>query len=70
MWTKLPKKIDWTREEIERDYVATMTAVTIPVNLKIDGQTQIFDLSQAEAILRKASLIALGICDCRDSAKM
>lgn len=62
----MPKKEDWTREELERDYVATMTAVTVPVDTKLEGQTHIYDLSEAKAILRQAKLISLGMCGCRD----
>ncbi|MFW9831787.1 MAG: ATP-binding protein [Candidatus Thorarchaeota archaeon] len=61
----MPTENDWTREELERDYVATMTAVTLPIDLKIEGQTHIYNLKQAEAILRNAKLISLGICSCR-----
>lgn len=61
----MSRKEDWTREEIERDYVATMTAITVPVNFRLEGKTQIFDLSEVEAILRNATKISLGECGCR-----
>jgi Pyruvate/2-oxoacid:ferredoxin oxidoreductase delta subunit len=61
----MPKKSDWTREELERDYVGTMTALTIPVNLRLEGKTRILDLSEVEAILRDAKTIAIADCGCR-----
>ncbi len=61
----MTEKKDWTREELEQDYANTMSAVTLPVQLKIDGTTRIFDFSQAEAILKKAKVISLGECYCR-----
>lgn len=61
----MPKKSDWTREELERDYVGTMTALTIPVNLRLEGKTRILDLGEVEAILRDAKTIAVTDCGCR-----
>jgi ferredoxin len=60
------EKKDWTREELKRDYVDKMTAITLPVNIKINGTTRIYDLSQSEAILSKAQIISLSNCDCRE----
>lgn len=65
----LPKKKDWTREELQRDYVEKMIAVTLPVDVKFDGITRIFDLSQSEAILRNAQIISLANCDCREKVQ-
>jgi len=65
----MPKKNDWTREELQRDYIETMTAVTLPVDVKIDGTTRIYDLTQSEAILRKARTISLANCDCREKVQ-
>lgn len=62
----MPEKKDWNREELQRDYVGTMTAVTIPVDIKMDGTTRIYDLKQSEAILNKAKIISLANCDCRE----
>jgi len=61
----MTKKSDWTREELERDYVGTMTALTIPVNLRLEGKTRILDLSEVEPILREAKTIAITDCGCR-----
>lgn len=60
---------DWTKEELEEDYVNTMTAVTVPVNIHIKGQQRILDFSEMEKILREARLISLGECGCRKKLK-
>lgn len=62
----MPEKEDWTREEIVSE-METMTAVTIPVDIRLEGKTRIFDLHEVEEILRNASQIALGDCGCRKS---
>jgi len=65
----MSEKNDWTREELEKEYVNTMTAVTIPVNIQIEGQQRILDLSEMKEILEEANLISLGTCDCRRDLK-
>ena len=55
---------DWTRKEID-EQLASMRAVTVPVNVQIQGQQRIFVLSEMEKILKEAELIALGECGCR-----
>lgn len=60
---------DWTREELEEEYIGKMTAVTIPVNMHIQGQQRILDLSEMKETLREASLISLGDCGCRKKVK-
>jgi NAD-dependent dihydropyrimidine dehydrogenase PreA subunit len=42
-----------------------MTAVTIPVNVRLEGRTRILDLGEVEAILRDAKTIAIADCGCR-----
>jgi ferredoxin len=66
---KMLEKNDWTKEELKRKYIATMTAITIPVNMQIKGQQRIFDLTEAKKILKGAELIALGECGCRARLK-
>jgi len=56
---------DWTREELLEDYVNEMTPVTIPVNISIQGQQRVLDLSSVENILRSAEIITLEDCGCR-----
>ncbi|MFX0078891.1 MAG: ATP-binding protein [Candidatus Hermodarchaeota archaeon] len=65
----MPEKRDWTRKELQRDYVDVMTAVTLPVEIKMEGTTRIYDFNQAEAILKKANIISLGECDCRNKVQ-
>jgi ferredoxin len=59
------KENDWTREELQREYVEKMTAVTVPVCITIQGQQTILDLSTVERLLRDAEIIALEDCGCR-----
>lgn len=63
------EKKDWTKEELEKEYVNTMTAVTIPVNIHLEGQQRILDLTEMEKILRDARLVSLGECGCRKDLK-
>jgi ferredoxin len=56
---------DWTREELLEDYVSRLTPVTVPVNITIQGQQTILDLSSIENILRNAEIISLEDCTCR-----
>jgi ferredoxin len=60
----MPEKEDWTREELER-YAEKMTAITIPVDVRMEGKTHVFDFTEVEALLRDSTLIALGNCGCR-----
>lgn len=64
----MSEKEDWTREEIV-DTLKDMTAVTIPVNIRIEGKQKILDLTTVEELLRKAKLISLGNCRCREKLK-
>ncbi len=56
---------DWTREELQKEYVERMTAVTVPVNISIHGQQTVLDLATIENLLRDAEVIALEDCGCR-----
>jgi len=56
---------DWTREELLKDYVSRMTPVTVPVNISIQGQQTVLDLSSVENILRSAEIITVEDCMCR-----
>jgi len=42
-----------------------MTPVTVPVNISIQGQQTILDLTSIEGILRNAEIITLEDCGCR-----
>lgn len=56
---------DWTREELRKEYVEAMTAVTVPVKISIHGKQTVLDLSTIESILRSAEIISLEECGCR-----
>lgn len=60
---------DWTREHLEKHYVGKMKAVTIPMNIKMDGGQRILELSELEEILRNAGKIAQSECYCRKKFK-
>ncbi|UCE43745.1 MAG: 4Fe-4S binding protein, partial [Candidatus Bathyarchaeota archaeon] len=51
------------------EYVSKMTAVTIPVNIHLEGQQRILDLSEMKKILAEAKSISLGECGCRKDMK-
>lgn len=59
-------KKDWTREELEKDYVGKMKAITIPVNVSISGKQKVLDMSELERLLRDAEVIAQEDCYCRE----
>lgn len=56
---------DWTREELQKEYIEEMTAVTVPVNVSIHGQQTVLDMSSVENILRSAEIITVEDCSCR-----
>lgn len=58
-------KKDWSREELEKDYVSKMKAVTVPVNVTFSGSQKILEMKELENILREADIIAQGECECR-----
>ena len=48
-----------------KDYFGQMTPVTVPVNISIQGQQTILNLTSVEGILRNAEIITLEDCGCR-----
>lgn len=56
---------DWTREELEAEYVGHMTVRTIPVNVKIEARQTVLDLSRVRHLLERAEDISLETCECR-----
>ena len=60
----MTEKNDWTKDELIKE-VSSHTAVTIPVNMCIEAQQRILDLSEMERLLKDAKLIAIGECYCR-----
>jgi Na+-translocating ferredoxin:NAD+ oxidoreductase RNF subunit RnfB len=63
------RKTDWTKEELEDKIVGKMTAVTVPVNMRLEGMHRVLDFSEMREILMDAELISLGECDCRKNLK-
>jgi NAD-dependent dihydropyrimidine dehydrogenase PreA subunit len=59
---------DWNKKELQQK-AEDMTAVTIPVNISIEGKQRILDLTAAEKILKSAHIISLGNCGCRTRMK-
>ncbi len=59
---------DWTEKEL-REHLEEMTAVTVPVNQRIEGKQRVLDLAEAEKLLRRAHTISLGNCGCREKLK-
>nr|MDO8097808.1 4Fe-4S binding protein [Candidatus Njordarchaeota archaeon] len=57
---------DWTKKELVERYVNRLKPVTIPVNISIQGQQTILDLSSVEKILKSARILAVEECGCRD----
>lgn len=63
------EETDWTREELKKETVGKMTAITVPVNLRLEGVHRVLDLSEMEKVLKSARVMALGKCDCRTKMK-
>lgn len=61
---------DWTKEEIEKEFIGVMTAVTVPVDIRLEGKQRILGLAEMKEILREARLISVGECGCRKRVKM
>jgi Pyruvate/2-oxoacid:ferredoxin oxidoreductase delta subunit len=59
---------DWTREDLE-ETVSSMTAVTVPVHMHIEGKQRILDVSEMEKVLRQAKLSSVGDRFCRKKRK-
>jgi Pyruvate/2-oxoacid:ferredoxin oxidoreductase delta subunit len=56
---------DYTDEELRAQARELESAVTIPVNVEIRADHRVFDLGEAEKILRQAKKIVLQDCGCR-----
>jgi len=62
--SELPEK---NKNEPSGDGLDRYTATTIPVHIDISAQQTVLSFAEAEEILRQATAIALGPCDCRKS---
>lgn len=58
-------KNDWTKEELEKNYIGKMKAFTLPVNVSFSGKQKILAMKELEEILRNAEVIAQEDCYCR-----
>ena len=57
---------DWTKGELKEKLDSIERAVTIPVNLSINGRQTILNLTEVEKVLRDARIISIGNCGCRE----
>jgi len=66
----MPYGKTWTWDEVDaRKYVDELKAVTVPVNISIEGKQRILCLAQVEKLLRKARKIAITDCECRSTVR-
>ena len=56
---------DYSEEELRKQAGNLENAVTIPVNLEIETDHRVLDLSEVESYLKKAKIIGLQDCSCR-----
>jgi ferredoxin len=59
---------DWTKKEV-KELVSEYTAITVPVNVTIDGKQKILSMPQVERIVRASRNIAIIDCRCRVKMK-
>lgn len=63
MGVRYPK--DYTEEQLEENAETLERAITVPVNIEIDAEHRVFDLSEMRAILEKADKIVRQDCGCK-----
>ncbi len=56
---------EWTRKEIEEQIIGKVKAITVPVNVRVEGEHRILETTELESILRKAKFIGKQACGCR-----
>jgi Pyruvate/2-oxoacid:ferredoxin oxidoreductase delta subunit len=56
---------DYTEEELREQAASIERAVTIPVNVEVEAEHRVLDLSEVERLLRNAENIVLQDCGCR-----
>jgi ferredoxin len=59
---------DWTKKEV-KELVSELTAITVPVNVTIEGKQKILSMPQMERIVRASHNIAIVDCRCRVKVK-
>jgi len=58
----------WTREEVA-EFASELSAVTVPIDVTLEGKQRILDFSRVKKILLGAETIALSECQCRARVK-
>ena len=56
---------DYTEEALEKIYDDITVAVSVPVNVDLEAEHRVLDLSRMEEIIKSARRIALQDCGCR-----
>lgn len=56
---------DYTEEELKEQAASIEKAVTLPVNVEVEAEHRVLDLSKVEKLLRGAKNIVLQDCGCR-----
>lgn len=59
---------DWTTAEID-EVLEELRAITVPVNISVEGKQRVLNLDEVERILRPARFITLEKCGCREKIK-
>lgn len=57
-------KKDWTKKEID-EQLGEFKVVTVPVDIRFEGNQRVLSFSEAEKILRNAKVVSLESCSCR-----
>ncbi|MBD3206925.1 hypothetical protein GF319_11375, partial [Candidatus Bathyarchaeota archaeon] len=63
MGLRYPK--DYTEKQLEENADTLERAITVPVNIEIDAEHRVYDLSEMRAILEKADKIVRQDCGCK-----
>lgn len=58
-------KDDWSEDELKNTFKDIKSAVTVPVNIAIEGKHVVLDLGRVEKLLKDARLIVISECGCR-----
>jgi len=60
---------DYTEEELKGQAASIEKAVTLPVNVEVEAEHMVLDLSEVEKLLRGAKNIVLQDCGCRNEKR-
>ena len=56
---------EYTREHLEKNVVGKIQGITIPVNVKVEGRTRIYEFQELSRIIEDATTLAQTECGCR-----